>query len=396
MKVVISAGGRFHAIKLAQQLEQRDSLLKLFSFSYTTKDRASLNQSHVKVMHICKVLDDAFSRLRMSRVINPSLFNQIKDNAFDYCVNKQISKLSQIDLFTGWAHYSLKSMQTAREKGAVVIIESGSSHIQEQQYLLEKEYKKWGITFSPILPKVIEKMVQEYEAADYIMTLSTTSRNSFINRGFNPTKILQVPCGSDVTYFMQPPKIEAPSLNKFRVIFVGLINIRKGIPYLLEAWHKANLPEDKAELILVGSLQKDMAQLLPKFFLQKNIILFGPTTQATLKQLYYQSSVFVLPSIEDGFGMVMSEAMACGLPIICSTNTGAPDVIDHGIHGFLVPPQNSLALAEKITWCYEHKDACKYMGNNGQARIKDFTWDAYGEKVYTIYSNLLNKKNGVT
>lgn len=396
MKVVISAGGRFHAIRLAQQLAKRNSLLKLFSFSYASEDKTSLDQSHVKVFKACKLLDKAYLKLRLSRIINSSIFNHFKDNLFDYLVNKQLQKIKHFDIFVGWAHYSLKTIETAKVKGALVIIESGSSHIQEQQRLLEEEYKKWNISFSPIHQNVIEKMTREYEQADYIMTLSTASRKSFIDRGFKPTKILQSPCGIDIDYFIQPTGkgSTTPQNPKFRVIFVGLINIRKGIPYLIEAWNNANLPENKTELVLVGSLQKDMAQLLPRMPLKKNIIFYGPTNRKTLKQLYHQSSVFVLPSVEDGFGMVMGEAMACNLPVICSTNTGAPDIIEEGIHGFLVPPQNSLALAEKITWYYEHKDTCIIMGNNGHKRIKDFTWDSYGQKVSAIYNDILAKKKG--
>ena len=394
MKVIISAGGRFHAIRLAQQFAKCNSFLKLFSFSYMASDEQTLNQSYVKIIQSCKILDDIFLRLRLSCLINVSTFNYIKDNLFDYLVNRQLQQQSSVDLFIGWAHYSLRSMQTVRRKGALIVIESGSSHIQEQQRLLEEEYKKWGVNFTPIHPKVIDKMTREYALADYIMTLSTASRHSFVRYGIPEHKVLQAPCGVDVEYFL--PRHENHSkkiLNeKFRVIFVGLINIRKGIPYLLDAWNKLNLPEESTELVLVGSLQKDMAQLLPKLSIKKNIIFYGSTNRETLKKLYYQSSVFVLPSVEDGFGMVMGEAMASGLPVICTTNTGAPDVIKDKIHGFLIPPQNSLVLAEKIAWCYEHRDACITMGKNGQNRIQDFTWDTYGEKVYNIYEKILKEK----
>ncbi len=421
MKIVISAGGRFHAIKLAQQLTHHKSLLRLFSFSCTSSDTQLLGKSQVTVIKMCQILDYIFLKLRLSRLINASIFNNIKDNLFDYFVNKQIKKLPNFDLFIGWAHYSLNTIQTARKKGAIVIIESGSSHILEQQRLLEEEYKKWGINFTPIHPNVVAKMTQEYELADYIMTLSSASKQSFITHGIPEHKMLQAPCGIDVEYFLptefalrgfskgerlgatnllRPAVPSGTSLeafplgqyskNKmFRVIFVGIINIRKGIPYLLEAWNSLNLPEESTELVLVGSMQKDVAQLLPKLQLKKNVVFYGPTNRETLKKLYYQSSVFVLPSVEDGFGMVMGEAMASGLPVICTTNTGAPDVIENGIHGFLIPPQNSFAIAEKIAWCYEHEAESIAMGQAGRKRIGDFTWNAYGTKVFEIYEKIL-------
>ena len=407
MKIVISAGGRFHALQLTHQLEKRNSFLKLFSFSYTNKDQGLVAPSLVHNIRICNILDFMFLRLRLSCLINSSKFNHVKDNIFDYLVSKKLKNLGSFDLFIGWAHYAENSLLVARKAGAIIIIESGSSHILEQQRLLEQEYKKWGVNFAPIHPKVISKMVREYELADYIMTLSSASQESFIKHGVPEHKVLRVPCGIDVGYFMEavpllrPGGLEgqasstSPEPKKsqvFRIIFVGLINIRKGIPYLLEAWKQANLPEDTSELVLVGSLQKDMAQFLSKQKLKKNTIFYGSTNRETLKELYYQSSVFVLPSVEDGFGMVMGEAMACGLPVICTTNTGAPDVIKDGVHGFFVQPQDSLALAEKITWCYEHKDTCYTMGQAGRKRIHDFTLDTYGERVFEVYKKILENK----
>jgi glycosyltransferase involved in cell wall biosynthesis len=391
MKIIISAGGRFHAIQLACQMATRKNLLNFFSFSYTKKDALFLDKSNVSVIRSCKILDMLFLKLRLYRFMNPSIFNNFKDDFFDNLVNKQLKKFPSFDLFVGWSHYSLRSMQTARKKGAIIVIESGSSHIQEQQQLLEEEYKKWNITFNPIHPDVIAKMTYEYECTDYIMTLSTASRTSFIKHGISPQKLLQSTCGIDVDYFLSQPK-ELNRDKKFRVIFVGLVNLRKGIPYLIEAWNKINLPASLSELVIVGPIQKDMAQLLPQLTLKKNIVFYGPTNRETLKKIYYQSSLFVLPSVEDGFGMVMGEAMACGLPVICSTNTGAPDVIDDRIHGFLVPPQNSCVLAEKIGWFYKHQFACKNMGNEGRRRILDFTWNNYGENINNIYQKILNPK----
>lgn len=395
MKIVISAGGRFWAFHLAHQLDKRNSFLKLFSFSYTHKDRKTITPRKVHNILVCKLLDFIFLKLRLARLVNSSKFNHLKDNIFDYLVSKEIKKLEPFDFFIGWAHYAKKSLQAAKSKGALIVIESGSCHILEQQKLLEEEYKKWNINFTPISHKVIEKMLQEYEQADYIITLSSLSQQSFIKHGIPEHKMLKVPCGIEVDFFLNHTHKETQMVphTKFRVIFVGLINIRKGIPYLLEAWKQANLPEEACELVLVGALQKDMAQYLPTQQLKKNIIFYGPASRETLRTLYAQSHLFVLPSVEDGFGMVMGEAMASGLPIICTTNTGAPDVITDGIEGYLVPPQNSAALAEKITWCYKHQDACKSMGQEGKKRICDFTWDVYGERVFEVYTKILEKKH---
>ena len=388
MKIIISAGGRFHAFQLAKQLYQHNSLAKLFTFSATQKDLTIIPAAYIDNNVLCNWIDYLYQKLRLHTIINTTNFNVIKDNLFDTNVSKKIKNIYPFDIFVGWAHYALKSIPFARKKGAKIIIESGSSHIKEQQEILQREYDYLHIPYQPIHPQVIEKIEQEYQLADYIMTLSTNSQRSFIKHGISPQKVLQVPCGADVEFFLEACKQKKID-QKFRVIYVGLLNVRKGIHYLIQAWNSLNLPETQAELILVGCLQQDLKHYLTKQHYKKNIILYGSTNRKNLKTLYNQSSLFVLPSVEDGFGMVMGEAMACGLPVITTTNTGGPDIIQNNIHGYLVPPAQSIILAEKINWCYEHQEACMLMGQAAKQHIQKFTWDNYGNQVYNVYKKIL-------
>jgi glycosyltransferase involved in cell wall biosynthesis len=389
MKVVISAGGRFHAHHLAQQLHQRQSLLKLFTFDYTTADTTKVPPALVTVMRSCKMLNDLFISLRLARIINKAHFNAFKDNVFDTAVSKHIKKLGSFDLFIGWAHYALKSIPLARASGATIIIESGSCHIATQQELLSEEYKRWGITYNPICSSTVEKMQAEYASADYIMTLSTFARQSFINHGFTQHKILTIPCGVDVDYFLANPQ---PSIKKkFIIICVGLVTLRKGIHHLVQAFKQANLPVADTQLVIVGPIQKDFSSIAAKLGIPANVQFIGSVDRATLRTLYHQASLFVLPSIEDGFGMVIGEAMASSLPVICSTHSAGPDIIEDGVHGFLVPPHDTHDLAEKIQWCYSNRYDAALMGMHGQERIQAFTWDRYGQQVYATYRDILAK-----
>ena len=392
MKVVVAAGGRFHSIQLASQLAKRDCLKKFFTFSYSSKDKATLDAALVRQLHICRILDQIFTRLRLGSVIQPSKFNAFKDHIFDLEMRRKIAKLGQIDLFVGWTNYFFNSFLDIKISGAKIIAESGSSHILEQNNILQEEYGKFGIRDTPIHYKTIDKMTHEYLYADYIMTLSTFSRKSFLKRGFTDSKILQVPCGFDVEDFIQARQNSAVRPQKFRVIFVGLICLRKGIHYLLEAWNKSNLPENEAELVLVGNIQKDFKQVLKRIPLKKNVIFNGPVNREKLEKLYQSSSVFVLPSVEDGFGMVMGEAMASGLPVICTDCTGGPDILQEEKHGFVVPSKDVDLLAERILWCFQNQDLAKQMGLEAQKHVQQFTWDNYGEKIYEVYQQILGKK----
>jgi glycosyltransferase involved in cell wall biosynthesis len=385
MNVVVSAGGRFHAHHLAHQLALRKSLHKFFTFDYTTQD--TLLPSHlVHVAHMSKLLNDCFVKLQVSRFVSSSRFNVFKDNFFDKHVSKKLVTLKSFDLFIVWAHYAGLSIPAARSLGAKVIIESGSCHIKTQQEILAEEYRHWGIEHTPIDQRTVEKMCHEYHDADYIMTLSSFARNSFINNGVSPQKILMVPCGVDTNYFLQEQQQEK---SKFLVIFVGLVSLRKGIQYLLQTWNNLGLPQNDSELLIIGAQTKDFVSAKQYLKIPDNVKFIGPVDRPTLRTLYQQSSLFVLPSLEDGFGMVIGEAMASGLPVICSTSSAGPELITDGVHGFLTKSGDCVDLAEKICWCYCHRYEATQMGIRGSQQILNFSWDIYGDNIYQTYTSLL-------
>jgi glycosyltransferase involved in cell wall biosynthesis len=386
MNVIISAGGKFHAFKLAQQLHRAGNLHSLFTFDYTRRDQATIPPHKVYNATACKLFNQLILRLRLARFIDKNRLNRIKDNAFDYLISRKLNHVDKIDLFVVWAHYAQRSIPVARAKGAKIIVESGSCHIQTQQQLLEAEYHRWAITAPPIHPRIIQKMTGEYAQADYIMTLSHFARQSFLDHGFAPGHVLLAPCGVDVDFFYNPQR-STPS--KFRVMFVGLVTLRKGVQYLIQAWQKAGLPAHATELVIAGAINKDFASITSRLPITPNITFTGPVNRTALRTLYNQASLFVLPSIEDGFGMVIGEAMASGLPVICSSHTAGPDLITEGTEGFIVEPGDVDTLANKIRWSYEHQEQAIAMGTKGMERIAAFTWDNYGNAVQKLYRQVL-------
>ena len=108
-----------------------------------------------------------------------------------------------------------------------------------------------------------------------------------------------------------------------------------------------------------------------------------------LYKTYSKGSAYVHPSIQDGFAMVQAEGMACGLPLIASTNTGAPDLIRDGVEGFIVPIRDVGALKGKILYFYEHEEERKVLGQEALERAHIFTWNRYGEGIVKAYSRIL-------
>lgn len=386
MKIIVAAGGRFHAITLAAQLAKRNSLEKLLTFSYTQADEKNIPKHLVAQSKLCRIVDQTYCKLGLGRLIQASGFNVFKDNLFDRFISAQLNSSQPVDLFVGWAHYVLNSIPVIKKKAKKLILESGSCHILEQQEILRTAYQKLGLAHAPINPANVTKMLKEYELADYIVTPSTFAQKSFIRHGIAPKKVIVVACGTDINFFKQTDK-QLP--QKFTVLFVGLLSVRKGVHLLLDAWHKLALPQDEAQLILVGSLQKDLSHIITHRSLSANIIFYGSTDRKTLKNLYLSSSVLVLPSLEDGFGMVMGEAMASGIPVITTTHSGGPDIIEENINGFVVPADDVDALTNKLSWCFNHQTQTHLMGMQAQQQVDKLSLDAYGNNIYQAYQKIM-------
>jgi glycosyltransferase involved in cell wall biosynthesis len=179
-------------------------------------------------------------------------------------------------------------------------------------------------------------------------------KRTFLERGVSADKLIHVPYGVNLAHFHPVPKQD----DTLRIIFCGRIGLRKGVHYLLQAFYELKLPQ--AELWLIGSLTGEMRPFLAKVF-SSAVFHKGPFSESELHKYYSQGSVFCLASIEEGLAMVLSQAMACGLPVICTTDTGGENMVWDRQDGFIVPIRNVETLKERIRFFYTDRDACKEM-----------------------------------
>ncbi|MDZ8188202.1 MAG: glycosyltransferase family 4 protein [Nostoc sp. ChiSLP02] len=381
MKVTISVFGRFWGFYLAQQLQKRDYLHRLIS-TYPTFEitKYGIDRDFISSIWYLEVLSRSWYRLpnwlRGDRNLQLWFLEQ-----FDSSVTKLLSP--GFDLFVGWSGASFWSVHKAKELGAKTIIERGSSHIHYQTEILKEEYERWGLQFTETHPGIYTREIKSYDDADKIAIPSLFVKRTFLEQGIPEKKLIHVPYGTSLAEFYPVPKED----NIFRVIHCGTISLRKGVQYLLQAFHELNLPD--AELWFVGSTDPEIEPFLAKYQNDK-IIYKGKQPQNQLRWFYSQCSVFCLASIEEGLAMVQPQAMACGLPIIHTTNTGGEDIVRDGIDGFCVPIRDVEAIKEKILFLYENPDRRLEMANNAlkQAR-KSLSWDDYGQKIISAYSKIL-------
>ncbi len=382
MKVIISVPGKFYAFNLAQQLERRKAFYKLITgYPRWHTEEFNLSRDRVVAFPLVQAIWQGWNRLpaRLRGRWDPSF---AVSEIFD---RRAARRLKECDIFTGWSGFSLHSIRRSRHLARAVILERGSTHIRYQQRILEEEYARVGRWGPRAHPRIIEKELAEYEEADYIMVPSRFVKKTFLEEGISENKLIRNPYGVDLSAYRQIPRED----DIFRVIFSGRICFRKGVHYLLEAFRALKLPG--CELLLIGALSDEMKPYLDKYRGYYKWI--NPKPPKRLHRYYSQGSVFVIPSIEEGLALVQLQAMACGLPLICTPNTGGEDLIENGKHGFIVPLRDPEALKEKIEYLYRHPEICRAMGAAAAERVREgFSWDDYGERTWAAYRRILSEK----
>ncbi|KKU11110.1 MAG: Glycosyl transferase group 1 [Parcubacteria group bacterium GW2011_GWB1_46_8] len=381
MNVTISVPGRFHLFNLAQQLLKRSYLKQLItSYPKFEVSKYGIPTNKVSSIVIKEILFRGWQKLPrvVQEAYNPQYFIH---HLFDILARQA---LQETDIIVGSSSSFLETLRRAKRFGAKTIVERGSSHITYQNFVLKEEYERSGIpikSFQVPHPKIIEQELCEYEEADYIGIPSSFVRKTFLERGVPESKLIQVPYGVDLSQFRQLPKEDAI----FRIVFAGTMTIRKGVHYLLRAFSELNLPH--AELLLIGSLSSEVNELFKKY--EGAFRWIGRIPQSELHKYYSQGSVFAMMSVEEGLAMVIPQAMACGLPVIATTNTGAEDIVENGKQGFIIPIRDIDALKEKILYFYEHRDKIEEMGRCAKERVSTgFTWDDYGDKIIAAYGKI--------
>lgn len=382
MKITISVGGPFPTpFRLAEFLEREDCLERIVTFMPKFRLKSSLqlalDNSHLVTFPWLGYLNYVQWRFLKHRVDLPYWIS----DTFDRLAAQQ---LGTCDLFNGWCSTALHSIRQAKAQGAVTVLNTGSAHIAFQNELMEAEYAKFGQKRTVIDPRLVEKGAQEFVEADHIIVASTFVKRTLLERGIERSKISVVPDAPTRHFHTQPKTDEV-----FRIIAVGRLEFRKGIQYLLEAVRQLRLPN--SELLLVGGLQAEFSPILKKY--AGHYRLAGRVRHEELGMFYSQSSVLVLPSVEDGWSHVTLEAMSCGLPAIVSANAGSADAVQDGVNGFVVPACDTQALMEKIEFLYRHPDLCWEMGQQAQRQVKDRTWESYGHEICQVFSSVLETKS---
>ena len=292
----------------------------------------------------------------------------------------------------GYEHACLESFRSQRARGGLCIYDMPTTHHKTTSAILLEEFDKYPETVTARdlhLRKLgyrrNARKDQELGLADLVIVNSIFTKQSLVNAGIPEGRIKVIPLGAPEV----SKGIRSEPKSPFIFLSAGNQSVRKGVHYLLQAWRKLQ-PVGDVELWLVGQMA------LPKRLLTDlpgRVVIRTSVPRDELMEIYDRASVLVFPSLGEGFGMVITEAMANGLPVITTNNTGGPGFIKHRHNGFLIPIRDANCLAETMQWCLDHRVELVEISNRASESAAKWQWRDYRVALGSTLAQLLVKSS---
>ncbi len=396
-QITLVVPGRWHAFDLARELEQLGALHRLIT-NYPRSRTRRWGIPDEKVVSL--PVSGALTRLAWKFGGEGfAMRQQFRIN--DLFARQAARHLGNPDLVHAWSAAAEPALLAARARGIPAVLERSSSHMLEQCHLLREEYASLGLRWEETPRLTVERELREYQLADMIFVPSRFVWRTFATAAFPADRLFLNGFGVDVTRFSPGAK----STDVFRVIFAGSLSVRKGIHYLVAAFRQADIPN--SELLLVGGATRETDRLIGAP--DPRIRRIGHVPQAELPACYRDASVFVMASIEEGQAMVQAQALACGLPLICTASTGGEDFlaldgegteVAPGVRefaaGVVVPPRDPALLAAVLRKLAAVPERLATMRAAAAALAhRDLSWRRYAAANLQQYSAIVNSRQAL-
>lgn len=387
-QVTVVVPGVWHAFDLARELEQLGALHRIVTnYPRSRTRRWGIPDEKVVSLPLSLVLTKLAWKFGGEKL---AMRQQFRIN--DLFARKAARRLGAPDLVHAWSSAAEPALRAARAQGIPTVLERSSAHMLEQCRLLQGEYDHLGIHWEPTPAATVARELREYGLADRVFVPSLFVERTFLARGFPAARLFRNGFGVDVSRFTPGEKKD----DVFRVIYAGSLCVRKGIHNLVRAFKEADIPN--SELLLIGGGSPETNLLIGGD--DSRIRRVGFIPRAELPHLYRTGSVFAMASIEEGQALVQVQALACGLPLICTSNTGGEDFLAmSGLPllrignmvefpaGYLVPAGDSqgMCLAFRRVASDPVRLACARREATNLAK-QDLSWRRYAQTNLNQYS----------
>jgi glycosyltransferase involved in cell wall biosynthesis len=388
MKIAVVVHGRFHGFDLARALLRRGHNLTLFTnypgwavrqFGFPAK-RVRSFWLHGIASKGAYRLHDAINGIawkgasRLPDAIRGTPEPWLNP-VFGSWAAKELSR-ERWDVIHAWSGIS-EEIYKSGSKSQLNLIMRGSAHIRTQERILREEERRTGARLALPGRWIREREEREYRLADRIVVLSSFAYDSFIAEGLEPARLRLLPLGASTTMFRAPPEvIEARcrrilSGQPLRVLYVGALSLRKGL------WDAKSIVEQlgtqRFHFRFIGPAAPETRGPLGGLRALAELVPRQP--QKKLPGWYADSDLFIFPTLEDGFAVVLAQAHANALPILTTPNCTGPDLIENGRTGWILPIRSPGAFIERLQWCDANRPLVADMVRrlHSSQRVRD--WD---------------------
>lgn len=301
-----------------------------------------------------------------------------------------ISILRNASLIIGFDTSSLILIEKSIKLKKPFILDVSIAHSIEKNivyYNLTKSFPSWAKFIELKDEKLIGIEQQEFLSATKLVVASNFTKQTLINQGIDAEKIYINPYGIDLENFRA--KEQYNLTKKIKFIFIGLVDVRKGIPFLLSVL--TQIDPTLIQLSLVGPISAPIKSIIETNYSSLPIKIFGKVPHAEMSDLVKLNDVFVFPTYFEGFGLVILEAMASGLPVITTTASAGPDLIENGIEGFIIEPGDEIELKRVMNYFIDNPEQIEIMGKAARKKAEKYTWDSYGKRWEKIIIDVLHR-----
>lgn len=314
-----------------------------------------------------------FIKIVFFKIINKNYANTLYKN-IDILTSKFLIKNNEkIDAVYAYEDSALETFKIAKKYNIKCIYELPTGYWRAKNIFLNNiEDKK----------KLINKD-RELKLADLVIIPSTFVKKTLKKSRIKNKKIIILPYGF--------PKIKKKKIQwfgnkrKLKLLYVGSLTNNKGLVYLMNAIKKLNiLHKNKILTTIVGSgpLERYLKQELPNEIFKKNL-----PHNLVLKEMF-NNDILIFPSLFEGFGLVISEAMSCGMTVISTNNTALPDIGCEN-DSFLISTKSTKEIIDKVNYFLKHPSEIKRIGKNAQNTASKYSWSKYQKKLINIINNNL-------
>ncbi|NCY21217.1 glycosyltransferase [bacterium] len=392
MKIAIVVHGRFHAFDLARELiGLGHDVLLLTNYPRRWPEKFGVPARNVRSLVAHGVVSRAALALGKSAG-NEKLGEAFLHRWFGRWAASMLEKnpMDASHTFSGIAEENLLN-PNARQKIRSLV--RASSHILKQKQILEEEKQRTGMDPGGPSAWMVKREIREYQVADLVITLSDWCRDTFLDQGVSPDKLIVIRSGNQLAKFRPEAEILRQRLDRIRagrplrVLTTGSINLRKGLWDALQVFE--NAPAG-CEFTWVGEVHPQVRALLRH---QNSKCRFHDRVpQFELKKFYAEADMFMTLSLEEGYASVIGQALASGLPVLATQHAGV-DHIEEGQTGWIIPIRRPDLALERIRWADEHREEFYWMAKEGGENpgVKD--WRQTAEKLIQAYEKFLRIKN---